>query len=117
MAAEPPVLTAKKRIEQVLHALVENRAESKVVVFVDDLGHLHAVVASHAFEGMPQRDRQRLVRDYLRDHAAPEDLVYLHRVFALSASEYDEGYSKEVFPGGVSEILRLVEKGDNNANV
>ena len=116
MAEEPSILAAKKRIEQVLNAFVEHRAESKVVVFGDELGHLHAVVASHAFEGMPRRERQRLVRDYLREHAKPEDLAHLHRVFVLSASEYDESYSNEVFRGGTTEISRLGMTGNNNAN-
>lgn len=116
MAEEPAVLAAKRRIEQVLSVFVEHRAEAKVVVFVDELGHLRAVVATHAFEGVEQHERQQRVRDYLRKHAASEDLAHLYRVFALSAKEFDETYSRQVFGGGMAEALRLGLAGNNNGD-
>lgn len=90
MAEEPAVLAAKERIEGVLDEFVLNRPEAKIVVFMDELGHLHAIVASRGFEGTPPRERQDLVRGFLRDHAKPEDLAHLYRVSVMSSREYDE---------------------------
>ncbi len=117
MAEEPAALVARKRIEQVLNDFVHNRAEAKVVVVrVDELGHLQAVVASQAFDGMSHRERHDSVRDYLRQHARPEDLAHLYRVFVMSTDEFRERYSFEAFAGGETEILRLGMKDQEGAD-
>lgn len=91
MAEEPAVLKAIKPIEEVLRAFVVQRGEAKVVVGVDvnEFGHLFAVVATAAFEGMPQRERRRAVWDYLRQNARPEDLAHVYEIYALTTREYD----------------------------
>ena len=108
MAEELAVLTAANRIDQALQRFVHNRAEAKVVVVkVNEWGHLHAAVATHGFEGVPQRERQELVWDYLRNNVQAEDLAHLYRVEAMSANEYDARVSTAVFEGGITSILRL----------
>jgi len=116
MAEEPAVIAAKGRIEQVLSDFVRQRAEAKVSVFVNDFGHLHAVVASGAFENMPYRERQELVREYLKVNAAPDDLAHLYRVFVLSASEFDENYSRTIFNGGETESLTIPKQYLDDTN-
>ena len=107
MAEEPAVLAAKTRLERILNDFVHNRAEAKVSVFINEFGHLHAVIASHAFEGMPYQQRQDVVRKHLQMNAAPEDLAHLYRVYVLSASEFDENYSRTIFKGGETESLTI----------
>ena len=89
MAEDPAVLRARKPIEDVLWAFAKQRGEAKVVVDVNEFGHLFAVVATGAFEGMPQRERRRMVWDYLRENARPEDLAHVYQVYALTTREYD----------------------------
>lgn len=89
MAEEPAVLKAIKPIEDVLRDFVLQRGEGKVVVDVNEFGHLFAVVATGAFEGIPERERRRTVWDYLRQNARPEDLAHVYQVYALTTREYD----------------------------
>jgi len=90
MVEESAVIAAKVRIERVLADFAHNGAETKVVVVMDELGHLHAIVATCGFEGIPPRERQDRVRAHLRDHARPEDLAHLYRISTMTPREYDE---------------------------
>ena len=112
MVAKSDVLTAKHRIEEALEAFVRDRAEAKVLVFVNEWGHLHAVVASYGFERVPEGEREDQVWDYLRSHVPAEDLVHLYRIHAMTCSEYDARLSRSALPGGYSEILRLDERDE-----
>lgn len=107
MAEDPAVLKAIKPIEDVLRRFVHDRGEAEVLVRVNEFGHLHAVVATGGFEGMPQRERHREVWDYLRQNARPEDLAHVYKVYTLTVNEYKARVSTSVFPGGKTEILDL----------
>jgi len=113
MAEEPAVLKAIKPIEDVLRRFVHDRGEAKVLVLVrvNEFGHLHAVVATGAFEGMPQRERHRVVWDYLRQNARPEDLAHVYQVYALTTREYD---ARVLSASQTSGALDLFIRGTNS---
>lgn len=105
MAEDPAVLKAIKPIEEVLWAFVEQRGEAKVVVDVNEFGHLFAVVATGAFEGMPQRERRRAVWDYLRQNARPEDLAHVYQIYALTTREYEAHFLSASQTSGALDLL------------
>ena len=105
MAEDPAVLKAIKPIEHVLRAFVEQRGEAKIVVDVNEFGHLFAVVATAAFEGMPQRERHRKVWDYLRQNARPEDLAHVYEIYALTTREYDARVLSASQTSGALDLL------------
>jgi len=89
MVAKNDVLSAAEKVDQALQRFVHQRGEAKVLVLVNNFGHLHAIVATHGFEGIPEDERIEQVREFLRANVASEDLGYLYRVEALTAAEYD----------------------------
>ncbi|MGB2986287.1 MAG: hypothetical protein WBE26_10420 [Phycisphaerae bacterium] len=120
MAEDPAVLRAIKPIEDVLRRFVRERGEAKVLVetqayvpraVVNEFGHLFAVVATGAFEGMPQRERQRAVWDYLRQNARPEDLAHVYQIYALTTREYD---ARVLSASQTSGALDLFIQGTNS---
>ena len=111
MAEDPAVLKAIKPIEDVLRRFVHDRGEAKVVVDVNEFGHLFAVVATGAFEGMPQRERRRAVWDYLRQNARPEDLAHVYQIYALTTREYD---ARVLSASQTSGALDLFIQGTNS---
>jgi acid stress-induced BolA-like protein IbaG/YrbA len=118
MAEDPAVLKARKPIEEVLWTFVHQRAEAKVVVAVDvnEFGHLFAVVATGAFEGMSQRERQKAVWDYLRQKARPEDLAHVYQIYTFTTREYDARVATSIFPGGKTEMLDLGPNAGSGTN-
>ncbi len=113
MVAKTALLTAADSIEQALQEFVCRRGEAKVlVVEVTELGHLHAVVATHGFEGIPKDDLQMQIWDFLREKVRPESLSFLYRIDAMTSSEYDARCSRSTFDGGSTEILRLDTDGE-----
>ena len=108
MVAKTALLTAADNIDHALQEFVCKRGEAKVlVVKVTQLGHLHAVVASHGFEGIPNDDLQRQIWEYLHKNVPPESLSFLYRIDAMTSSEYDARCSRSMFDGGSTEVLRL----------
>ena len=89
MVARNDVLSAAEKVDHALQKFVQHRAEAKVLVAVNNFGHLHAIIATHGFEGIPEDERIERVRDFLRANVSPEDLGYLYRIEALTAAEYD----------------------------
>ena len=117
MAEEPAVLIAARRIDEALRGFVHNRNEAKVsVVEVNKWGHLHAVVATHGFEDVPQHERQSLVWDHLRQRVSATDLAYLYRVDAMSACEYDAWAMRAVVDGLDTEIVQLGPSGQGESD-
>ncbi len=119
MVAKNVTVRAAENIDLALQEFVQHRAESKVLVFADDWGNLHAIVATSAFEGMSDEKRQEHVWAYLRDHIAPDELAGLYRLYALTGQEYDACYQRIVAPGSISEELdlgRLKKDATNEGN-
>jgi len=107
MVAKYDLVGAAERIDTALQDLVHHRNEAKVLVFTNRWGHLHAVVATHGFEGVPSADRGRKVWEFLRSRVAPEDLVLLYRIDAFTAAEYDARVAQRVADGMATELLDL----------
>lgn len=89
MVAKNDLMTAAEEIDKALQAFVLHRGEAKVLVFPDEWGHLHAVVATHGFEGMPEVERREQIRKHLEEHVRPESLSRLYHVHPMSSYEYD----------------------------
>ena len=89
MVAKSDILTAKARIEEALHRLVQLRTCDKFHVFESDWGHLRALIGSDAFKGKNAVERQEIVWDWLREQVDPENLVFLYGVHPMDRAEYD----------------------------
>ncbi len=109
MVAKNAFVKAAECIDRALQEFVHHRGEAKVLVYADELGHLHAVVATHAFDGVPGDERVRRVWEFLRSKLPAEDVGFLYRIHALTGDEYDARIASSVFPGGKTEILDLDE--------
>ncbi len=107
MVAKTPVLTAAQTIDKALKEFVCNRAEAKVLVEVNELGHLWAVVASDGFENLSKEELRDRIWEHLRQTVPPDQLGYLYRLYALTGNEYDSRVTRSAFPGGQSEALEL----------
>lgn len=97
------------RIEVSLAEFVHHRGEAKVLVFANELGHLHAVVATHGFEGVPKEERVRRIWDHLRSHESltDVDLGYLYKVHAFTNAEYNARVGASATKSSVAEWLNL----------
>jgi acid stress-induced BolA-like protein IbaG/YrbA len=116
MVAKNLTVKSAEGVDRALQEFVHGQSGAKVLVYADDWGNLHAVVASGQFFGRSQTQRQELVWTFLRKQVPPEELVHLYRVNALTPDEYDACYEKIVSPGVETEILDLkrLKKGTTN---
>ncbi len=89
MVARNDVMIAAENVDRALQDFVQRRAEAKVLVFINKWGHLHAVVATHGFEGIPHEKRVERIRAHLKESVSQEDLGYLYHIEPLTAAEYD----------------------------
>lgn len=109
MVAKPDIETAIESIENALRELMNDRSESRVIVAmglgVNEWERVHALVASHAFEGQSRSDLHDNIRSYLEKKVPPQELVYLYGIHILTRREFDTRCSTNEFPGGVTQIV------------
>ena len=110
MVIKNAFVTAAHRIDEELQAFLRGKAEAKVLVFAYELAHMHAVVATDAFQGKPMPDRIREIQEYLQAKIPPDELRFLYKIYAWTAEEYDARVSASAFEGGLTEILNLGER-------
>jgi len=108
MVAKKSLKAARDELEARLTDFVGSGAAApRPVVWENEWGHLEAIVPHDGFKGVSIVDRQDRVWDFLRKYSDPETLIYLSRVHTLDLDEFDDRYSKNDFPGGTTEIVRL----------
>ncbi len=107
MVAKSLTLITAEEVDRSLREFVKDQGAAKVLVYADDWGNLHAVVASDRFNNEPETARQELVWTFLKKRVQPKELSRLYRVHALTPSEYDACYEKTVSSTGEVEILDL----------
>ena len=91
---------------------MKDRSEARVVVAPDQWGQLHALVASHGFEGESKDDLWEQIRAFLKEEVKPRELLrHLYVIDVLTRREFDSGYSRHQSDDGgtETEIVRIDE--------
>lgn len=90
MVAKGDILTAKQEIEVALGRFVGGGAATKVFVFETQWQHLRALIGSDGFRTIEMAKRQKMVWEYLEEHASKEALQFLVAVHPMDLDEYDK---------------------------
>ena len=107
-------------IERSLREFLNNRAEAQVIVAmglgVNEWARVHALVASHGFEGRSLHELRDMIWDHLEETVPPTELAYLYGIDILTRREFDVRCSVHEFPGGVTTIVRVNSPSQDAVN-
>lgn len=91
----PKLERAAQAIEKALLKLCKDPENDRVGISVNDWLHLEALIASDAFKGMSEHDRDDIVWKHLRSSLAPEDFGQIAEVLVMDLAEYHAFHQTE----------------------